>query len=311
MHATASGRRRLLTALTCLFTLAVVLIPSVTAQGAQRPRAARTFSATQLTAVGDAVRDAHVTGTAWTVDRKAGRVRVMVDESVDASGIAKLQQAAGDRSGALLVERTPGHLALRGPLPGDLTYDVNLIPCTIGYNVRIGGVYYWLTAGHCFHIQLPQLYVQKWPPGDPPPPDPLGQLINVSFPGNDFGLARYYSTPADTQGVVDLHNGAVQDITAAANPAVSTSACASGGATGVHCGQVTGLNYSVNLANGTVSGLIRANICSEAGDSGGPLYAGSTGLGLTSIGTGNCTTGGTTFYQPLVEALNAYGAQLY
>jgi hypothetical protein len=297
-----------------LFTLTVVtllLVPDATAQGLERSQAARAFSASQLAAAGNAVRDAHVTGTAWAVDQKAGRVRVTVDESVDASGIAKLEHAAGGLSGALIVEHTPGRLQLRGPLPGDLTYDVNFIPCTIGYNVRIGGVYYWLTAGHCYKLQLPVLYVRKWPPGDPPPPDPLGQLVNTSFPGNDFGLARYYATPADTQGVVDLHNGTVQDITGAANPAVGTNACASGGTSGVHCGQVTGLNYSVNLASGTVSGLIRANICSEAGDSGGPLYAGSTGLGLTSIGSGNCTTGGTTFYQPLVEALNAYGAQLY
>ncbi|MET7875295.1 serine protease, partial [Streptomyces cyaneofuscatus] len=33
-----------------------------------------------------------------------------------------------------------------------------------------------------------------------------------------------------------------------------------------------------------------------------------TALGLTSGGSGNCRTGGTTFYQPITEALSAYGA---
>ncbi|MEV0041544.1 S1 family peptidase, partial [Streptomyces sp. NPDC050804] len=71
------------------------------------------------------------------------------------------------------------------------------------------------------------------------------------------------------------------------------------------------LNYTVSLPNGSLTGLIRTNICSEPGDSGGPLYAGSTGLGLNSVGSGNCTSGGTTFFQPLVEALNTYGATVY
>lgn len=149
------------------------------------------------------------------------------------------------------------------------------------------------------------------PGGVPNPPDPLGQVVGDSFPGNDFAIVRYSTTPTDTQGVVNLHNGTVQDITGAANPTVGLAACASGSTTGVHCGQVNGLNYTVSLPNGSLTGLIRTNICSEPGDSGGPLYAGSTGLGLNSVGSGNCTSGGTTFFQPLVEALNTYGATVY
>ncbi|MEU0296361.1 serine protease, partial [Streptomyces cavourensis] len=33
--------------------------------------------------------------------------------------------------------------------------------------------------------------------------------------------------------------------------------------------------------------------------------------GLTSGGSGNCSSGGTTFFQPVVEALNAYGVSVY
>jgi streptogrisin B len=51
-------------------------------------------------------------------------------------------------------------------------------------------------------------------------------------------------------------------------------------------------------------------VCAEGGDSGGPLYDGTTALGLTSGGSGDCTIGGTTFFQPVREAVNAYGVTI-
>ncbi|GLZ08695.1 hypothetical protein Acsp03_61610 [Actinomadura sp. NBRC 104412] len=60
-----------------------------------------------------------------------------------------------------------------------------------------------------------------------------------------------------------------------------------------------------------VSGLIQTTVCAEPGDSGGSLFAGSTALGLTSGGSGNCSSGGVTFFQPVTEALDAYGVDVY
>ncbi|MFB9449317.1 trypsin-like serine protease [Dactylosporangium vinaceum] len=54
-------------------------------------------------------------------------------------------------------------------------------------------------------------------------------------------------------------------------------------------------------------GLIRTSVCSEPGDSGGPLFAGTTGLGITSGGSGNCTSGGTTYFAPAARAATGYG----
>ncbi|HWJ54526.1 MAG TPA: trypsin-like serine protease, partial [Propionibacteriaceae bacterium] len=62
---------------------------------------------------------------------------------------------------------------------------------------------------------------------------------------------------------------------------------------------------------GTVSGLIQTTVCAEPGDSGGPLYDGTKALGITSGGSGDCRSGGTTFYQPVPEAANAYGVTVY
>ena len=63
-------------------------------------------------------------------------------------------------------------------------------------------------------------------------------------------------------------------------------------------------------AEGTVSGLIRTNVCAEPGDSGGSLIAGNQAQGVTSGGSGNCTSGGTTYFQPVNEILSAYGLTL-
>jgi streptogrisin D len=67
----------------------------------------------------------------------------------------------------------------------------------------------------------------------------------------------------------------------------------------------------VNYAEGSVSGLIRTTVCAEPGDSGGSLYAGTSALGLTSGGSGNCSSGGTTYFQPVVEPLSVYGVSVF
>ncbi|MBI0384671.1 trypsin-like serine protease, partial [Streptomyces albiflaviniger] len=78
----------------------------------------------------------------------------------------------------------------------------------------------------------------------------------------------------------------------------------------VHDGEVTGLNATVNYQEGSVEGLIQTNVCAEPGDSGGALFAGDTALGLTSGGSGDCSSGGETFFQPVPEALQAFGAEI-
>ena len=74
---------------------------------------------------------------------------------------------------------------------------------------------------------------------------------------------------------------------------------------------MTALNQTVNYSQGSVFGMIRTTVCAQPGDSGGPLYRGTSALGLTSGGSGNCTTGGTTFFQPVTEPLGVYGVSVY
>ncbi|MYS55927.1 trypsin-like serine protease, partial [Streptomyces sp. SID6013] len=84
-----------------------------------------------------------------------------------------------------------------------------------------------------------------------------------------------------------------------------------GSTTGLADGQVLGLDATVNYPEGTVTGLIQTDVCAEPGDSGGSLFTrDGLAIGLTSGGSGDCTVGGETFFQPVTTALEAVGASL-
>lgn len=277
---------------TGLVAAAALAVPAANADEA------RTYSGSDLTAASDAVLEADVAGTAWNIDPKTKQVVVTVDSTVSKAEIAELKQAAGDKAGALKIERTPGTLQkyISG---GDPTYASSW-RCSLGFNVRSGSTYYFLTAGHCTDG------AGTWW-ANSAKTTVLGSTHGSSFPTNDYGIVRYTNDSITKSGTVGS-----QDITSAADPTVGQNVTRRGFTTGTHSGRVTGLNATVNYGNGdVVYGMIRTSVCAEPGDSGGPLYSGSTALGLTSGGSGNCSSGGTTFFQPVTEALRAYNVSVY
>ncbi|MFF9557417.1 S1 family peptidase [Streptomyces albus] len=287
-------RNRLIAAATGLVAVGALVVPATASAQAPSPH---TYSATQLSAAGDAVRSAGVAGTAWHVDKDSGTVEVTADSRVSSADLARIRQAAGKNAGALRVERVKGTFK-KYVSGGDAIY-AGQYRCSLGFNVRKGDTYYFLTAGHCTEGG------GNWYT-DSGHSTLIGPTSGSSFPGNDYGLVRYSSNVA--------HPGTVGsvDITGAGNATVGQTVTRRGSTTGTHSGQVTALNATVNYGGGDiVSGLIRTTVCAEPGDSGGPLYAGGTALGLTSGGSGNCSSGGTTFFQPVREALDAYGVSVY
>ncbi|WP_327031048.1 S1 family peptidase [Micromonospora sp. NBC_01740] len=234
-------------------------------------------------------------GTAWGLDPATGRMTLTVDDTVSAQDVAALRATAA-RAGAVL-RHEPGELRVL-IAGGQAIYSGGR--CSLGANVRSGTAYYFVTAGHCTSVGA------TWY-ANSAQTTVLGSRAGSSFPGNDYGLVRYTSLVAHPSAVYTYPG--LLTINGAGNAYIGQAVCRSGSTTGVRCGTVTGLNATVNYAEGSVSGLIRTNICAEPGDSGGPLYAAGTGtvLGILSGGSGNCTSGGTTYYQPIMEILAAYG----
>lgn len=273
---------RLLTAAAGAIALGLIALPA--------PASAQPLSAGQLSALSGAVDRSGVTGISWYADASSGRVVVTADGSVSAAELATLKRAAGAKAGALRIERTAGVFS---PLlsAGDAIYG-GQYRCSLGFNVVSGSTYYFLTAGHCGSL------VSTWYTNSGHT-TLIGPTINYSFPGDDYALVRYDNTSLSHPGGFTL-----------ADAFVGEKVTRDGSTTGVHSGTVTALNVSVRYRGhpgGTVNGLIQTTVCAEGGDSGGPLYDGSKALGLTSGGSGDCTSGGTTFFQPVREAVNAYG----
>ncbi|MGW7301156.1 S1 family peptidase [Streptomyces sp. NPDC054829] len=288
-------RTRLIAVSTGIVAAAAIAIPS--ANAADTPT---TFSASQLKSASASVLKADVPGTAWAVDSKTNRVVVTVDSTVSKAEIAEIRQQAGANADALTIKRTPGKFQ-KYIAGGDAIYASSW-RCSLGFNVRnSSGADYFLTAGHCtdgagtWYSNSGRTTV-------------LGPTAGSSFPTNDYGLVRYTNTSITKSGTAGN-----TDIVRAANPTVGTSVIRDGSTTGIHTGRVTALNATVNYGGGDiVYGMIQTNVCAEPGDSGGPLYGSNgTAYGLTSGGSGNCSSGGTTFFQPVVEALNAYGMSVF
>lgn len=248
-------------------------------------------TASQLADASAAMLGVDVAGTAWYTEASTGKIVVTVDSTVSKAELAEVKGALANSKAELTIKRTTGKFT---PLiAGGEAITTGGSRCSLGFNVSVGGVAHALTAGHCTNISA------SWS---------IGTRTGTSFPNNDYGIIRH-SNPAAADGRVYLYNGSYQDITTAGNAFVGQAVRRSGSTTGLRSGTVTGLNATVNYgSSGIVYGMIQTNVCAEPGDSGGSLFAGSTALGLTSGGSGNCRTGGTTFYQPVTEALSAYGA---
>jgi streptogrisin B len=290
----SSRRIQLLAVASGLLAATAFALPSASAAPSAPAVPAATLAA-QVAQASTAVKTADIAGTAWAVDPSSHTLNVSIDDRVTSAQLAELKQSTASYGSAVHITHVNGTFSKL--LSGGDPILTTQWRCSLGFNVRSGSTYYFLTAGHCTE-GYPDYYTSSG--------SYIGPTVGTSFPGNDYGIVRYDSSIA--------HDGTVgsQDITSAANATVGEHVTRRGSTTGVHSGTVQALNATVNYGSGEiVSGLIQTNVCAEPGDSGGPLYDGTKAIGLTSGGSGNCSSGGTTFFQPVTEALSAYGVSVY
>ena len=277
------GRRLLAVAASLVATVAVLQSPA--------PAASRQDDgAARLAAASHGVQASGVRGIAWYTDPSTDKVVVTVDKTVSKAEVSSIRESAG--SDVVTIRHASGVFR---PLlsAGDAIYG-GQYRCSLGFNVTKGGSYYFLTAGHCGKA------AKSWY-ADSAHRTLIGPTVGYSFPGNDYSLVQYSNTSLS-------HPGGYT----AANAFVGERVTRDGSTTGVHSGTVEALNVTVRYqGGGKVSGMIQTDVCAEPGDSGGPLYDGTKAIGLTSGGSGDCRSGGTTFFQPVTEALGAYGVSLY
>jgi streptogrisin C len=222
----------------------------------------------------------------------------LVIEAADQAVAADLIEAAGIDPSLVTVDaaaEAPQTYFVRG---GDSYIIENSWRCSVGFSVRQGSTPGFVTAGHCGAAG------DSVTSGEAAP----GTFRNSVFPGSDRAWVAV-GTSETLLDDVNMYSG-TRDVANANQAAVGSSICRSGSTTGWHCGTVQAFNQTVRYAEGAVYGMTRTNVCAEPGDSGGSFIAGNSAQGMTSGGSGNCRTGGTTYFQPIGPALSAWGLTL-
>jgi streptogrisin C len=237
--------------------------------------------------------------TGWYVDVTTNSIVVSVLQE-DAAAIA-FAVAAGD---GLRIERVSEAPRPLWSIIGGQAISGGSARCSAGFSARSAAlVRYVITAGHCTNLG------GTWSGSG----GVLGTVSGTSYPTNDFGVIRVTSASATSTALVDRYtSGGDVNVKGSIPAAVGAQVCRSGSTTGWRCGTVQALNQTVNYGGGNVvSGLTRTNACAEPGDSGGafvsnPVLSIVQAQGVTSGGSGNCTTGGTTYFQPVNEILSYF-----
>ncbi|RKH06905.1 ricin-type beta-trefoil lectin domain protein [Corallococcus carmarthensis] len=231
---------------------------------------------------------------AWYVDVMTNSVVVLAQDSALTGGTDFLAKAGVKHDAVRVVasrEEIQPLYDLRG---GDAYYPGNA-RCSIGFPVAGG----FVTAGHCGGAGTTTSGSGV----------AQGTVVASTFPGNDYAWVRTNGSWVSQPWVNNYAGGNVL-VYGSQEAGINASICRSGSTTGWRCGVIQQKNVTVNYNVGPVYGLTQTNACAEGGDSGGSWLSGNQAQGVTSGGSGNCTTGGNTFFQPLNPILGVYGLSL-
>lgn len=227
---------------------------------------------------------AGIPDTSWGIDTKANEVVVSISDTTPKAGAKRLLAAAKDFGNKVRVEHTTGHLDTY-VLDGDAIQN-SQARCSAGFNVMRGGELMVLTAGHCTELG------GTWSPMG-------GSVVESNSPGGDEGLI---SNPSG-EGPSQINTG--QSIDSIGAPTVGEQVTKSGSTTGVTDGTISGVDETVNFDVGVIYNLFETDVHSDHGDSGGPAYDGSAGLGTL---TGGDST--TTYFYPAQVEFSDYSLSL-
>jgi streptogrisin C len=229
----------------------------------------------------------------WYVDVAANKVVVQAlpGDTDDALELAEDAGIPADAVKVVVTKAAPKPLAdVIGAEPYFIDLGGEQARCSIGFAVEGG----FVTAGHCGAEGTETLDRENLD---------QGVVVASVFPGTaDMGVVE---TNADVtlQPFVNDFDGNALPVGGSTEAPVGAAVCRSGSTTGTFCGTILAKNQTVNYPEGAVTGLTRTDVCAEGGDSGGPWLSGDQAQGVTSGGSGNCTVGGETFFQPLAEIL--------
>ncbi|WP_285734311.1 S1 family peptidase [Nocardiopsis sp. ATB16-24] len=235
----------------------------------------------------------------WYPDVESDTVVIEVLEGSGAD-IDGLIAEAGVEASAVQVVETDQAPQVYADIIGGVAYYIGGGRCSVGFSAtNSAGQPGFVTAGHCGSVGSAVTIGNG-----------RGTFERSVFPGNDAAFVRGTSNFTLRNLVSRYSSGGTQAVTGTTQAPIGSAVCRSGSTTGWHCGTIQARNQTVRYPQGTVNGLTRTNVCAEPGDSGGSFISGSQAQGVTSGGSGNCRTGGTTYYQEVMPMVNSWGVRI-
>ncbi len=239
-----------------------------------------------------------LTSSVRYVDVKRNKVVVLTAEPVQAENF--VTSSGVDHHSVLVLPSDEIPTPLYDLVGGNAYYVGVTSRCSIGFSVHKGTRPGFVSAGHCGKTGSATSGFNRIA---------QGTFEGSVFPGSDYA---WISVNKDWRPVAEVDNDEGGTVPVAGSvPAIEgASVCRSGSTTDWHCGLIRQRNASVTYPQGTVDELVRTSVCAEPGDSGGSFISGDQAQGVTSGGSGDCSQGGTTYYQPIGEILSVYGLTL-
>ncbi|ALG07161.1 hypothetical protein AOZ06_09710 [Kibdelosporangium phytohabitans] len=240
------------------------------------------------------------TVSAWYVDPATNSVVIEARKEPAAEAFVDKAKGSGELVRIEWTDRGPRVLA---DVVGGRGYTIGDSRCSIGFAATgPAGTKHFVTAGHC--TAAGGLVLSDGLE--------LGRVNAGTFDTDgDFGLVDVTDPAAQATPSVDTRDGGPITVTGTEPAPIGASVCRSGVASGFRCGEITGIDETVNYGDGKiVRGLTRTSVCAEPGDSGGPFVSGTQAQGVTSGGIGDCASNGSTFFQPIVEAATKLGVSV-
>lgn len=233
----------------------------------------------------------------WHVDDRTNSVIVAVNQHRMDAKARSFLSTVGTMSAAVHVVREENSPRTYADVVGAWPYWINFSArCSVGFAVYGG----FVSAGHCGTAGSTASDGSGVV---------LGSFAGSYFPGNDYSFIRT-NAGVNLWGYVEGYNGYWYYVYGSAQVPAGSGICRSGSTSGMWCGTLLDRGWTVNYPQGTVYNLTRTNVCAEPGDSGGSWLSANQAQGVTSGGSGNCSSGGTTFYQEVNPILAAYGLTL-
>ncbi|MEU4541693.1 S1 family peptidase [Streptosporangium sp. NPDC023825] len=281
-------------------TTAISDIPTILATGAQAEIVSRSLA--ELSEIkrrlDAALPSRPLMSTVRYVDIKRNKVVVLSPEPAQTRNV--IQSAGVDETTTIVLPSDEAPLPLYDLVGGNAYYSGVTSRCSIGFSVFKGGEEGFVSAGHCGRTGVATTGFNRVA---------QGTFQGSVFPGSDYAWVAVNDSWRGTPGVDDGEGGTVP-VAGAMAAVEGASVCRAGSTTDWHCGLIQQRDASVTYPQGTVSELVRTSVCAEPGDSGGSFISLDQAQGVASGGSGDCASGGTTYFQPLGEILTAYGLTL-